>query len=135
MLSPYLLSIHLLSVSLALGLSCTQASVALATLGIQPHLLSGQFHIRPHLLSKRLLSSLNCYQCASAIQNEFILSKFLAIKIRCFLNKLLSKPVLSCYHKLVAFSISCYQNQFLVAIKTCCFLNKLLSKPVLSCHK
>ena len=61
--------------------TCYPASLALATLAIQPHFLSGQFAIRPHLLSKRLLSSLNCYQCASAIQN--------------YQNTLLSKLVVS----------------------------------------
>ena len=80
LISPHLLSIHLLFVSLALSLTCAQASLALATLALQPHLLSGQFAIRPHLLSKRLLSSLNCYQCSSAIQNQ-LLSKYVAIKI------------------------------------------------------
>ena len=144
----------LLSVSLALGLTCTQASLALSTLAlstlaIQPHFLSGQFAIRPHLISKRLLSSLNCYQCSSAIQNQ-LLSKYVAIKISCFINKLLSKPAISCYqklvfflnkllsklvlicyHKLVSWSISCYQNQSLFAIKNLFFFNKYLSKLVL----
>jgi len=46
---PIFLSIQLQSVSLALGLTCIQALHALATLTIQPQLLSGQFAIRPHI--------------------------------------------------------------------------------------
>ena len=49
-------------ISFALGLTCTQASIALAALSIQPHLLSGQFAIRPHFaLQSQLLSILICY--------------------------------------------------------------------------
>ena len=123
LLSTHLLSTHLLSASLdipsfainslainslAICFTCYLFHLLSASLALRPHLLSppllsGQFAIRPHLLSKRLLSSLNCYQCSSAIQNE-LLSKYVAIKISCVSKKkLLSKPVLSCYHKLVAF--------------------------------
>ena len=102
LLSPYLLSIHLLSI----------------------HLLSASLALRPHLLSPHLLSSLTCYQvnllsgltcyqnvCSpvSTAINAHLLSKTsyypntLLSKLVVFLNKLLSKPVLSCYYKLVAF--------------------------------
>ena len=102
LLSIHLLSIHLLSIHL-LSIHLLSVSLPLATLAMQPQLLSSQFAIRPHLLSKRLFFSLNCYQCLTAIQNQLLL-KYVAIKISCFLNKLQS-------------------NQFLVAIK-----NLLLSR-------
>ena len=99
----HLLSIHLLSVSLALGLSCTQASLALATLALQSH----------SCYQVNLLLGLTCYQnvCSpvSTAINAHLLFKTsyypntLLSKLVVFLNKLLSKPVLSCYHKLVAF--------------------------------
>ena len=99
--------------SLAFRSICFQVSLALATLALQPHLLSGQFIIRSHLILPHLLSSLMlairsmCYQVSLviktfALQSQLLsklicyskvqlLSKYVAIKISCFLNKLLSK--------------------------------------------
>ena len=46
LLSPYLLSIHWLSVSRALGLTCTQASLALTTLSIRSICYSASLAIK-----------------------------------------------------------------------------------------
>ena len=91
----------------------------------KPHLHSGHTCSRQTWYQVNLLSGLTFYQnvCSSVSTaiNAHLLSKtsyypntFLSTLV-VFLNKLLSKPVLSCYHKLVAFK------------------KKMLSKPVLSC--
>ena len=86
-----------------------------------------------------LQSGLTCYQnvCSrvSTTNNAHLLSEYLAIKIRCFLNKLQSEPVLSCYYKqLLLFKQVAIKTSSYLLSKTCCFLNKLLSKPVFICY-
>jgi len=121
---PHLLST--LSVSLGLGLTCSRHTCYPASLFFRSICYQASLAIRTFALQSQLLSMLICYPK---------LSKYVAIKISCFLIKLLSKQVLSCYHKLVSWSISCYQNQYLFAIKNLFFLNKKLSKLVLSCYQ
>ena len=109
--------------SLAISLTCYPLTCYQFTCYLF-HLLSASLALRPHLLLPHLLSNLTCYQvnllsgltcyqnvCSpvSTAINAHLLSKTsyypntLLSKLVVFLNKLLSKPVLSCYHKLVAF--------------------------------
>jgi len=109
---------HLLSTSLAFRSICFQVSLDLATLALQPHLLSGQFVIRSHLILPHLLSSLTCYQvnllsglawfCHTCSPASLAI-RSIYYQVSLDLATLALQPH-ACYQVNVLLGLTCYQN-------------------------
>ena len=91
---------HLLSALLRSEYICSRNTFSPASLAIRSICCQASIAIKSFFF----LSSYNCYQCLSAYLLTKLVTKYVAIEINSFQNKLLSKPVLSCYHIQLLFS-------------------------------